>query len=83
LDWLPIFEKIDRMINKTIMGCCNALMADYPVVVRVRNATNCVIQFPILTPACVCGKKIGNYSGGHDGWERGNYEIRGRREIRK
>jgi hypothetical protein len=51
LDWVPIFEKIDRLKNKIIMGCCNAFMADYPTAVRVRNSTNYVIQFPILTSA--------------------------------
>jgi hypothetical protein len=57
LDWLLVIKKIDWLKNKTIMGCCNAFMANYPVSVRVRNATNWVIQFPVLTSARACGKK--------------------------
>ena len=34
-------RKIERLKNKTIMGCCNALAPEYPVAVRAPCAELC------------------------------------------
>ena len=43
LDLLSVIENIDRVENKRKLRCCNALVANYPVAVRVPNVPGCVL----------------------------------------